>query len=170
MLKIFNSGKALISMIVFSTLCMLFTHIIKKTPTFSYIAYGFKLFMKTTSEKSHIRASPAVAIFLSLLKSGDVEINPGPHVVFKYSTRIFTHNSKTLKFFHVNAQSLVKTRLTLNFIVDDLGENTIYGISETCSIENDHQKLWENHPTQIPNSFKTFSMDRKHQIKIAEAV
>ena len=156
MLKIFNSGKALISLIVFPTLCMLFTQIINRTPTFSYIAYVLKLFMKNTSKKSPIRASPAV-IFLLLLKSGDVEINPGPHVVFKYLTRVFTHNSKKLKFFHVNAQSLVKKRLALNFIVDDLGENTIYGISETWLTKNDDQKLWEIHP----NSFETFRMDRE---------
>ena len=153
MLKIFNSGKALLLLIVFCTFCMLFTHIINKTPTFSYIAFG----LKNTSKKSPIRASPAVVIFLLLLKSGDVKINPGLHVVFKYLTGIFTHNSKNLKFFHVNVQSFVKKRLDLNFIVDDLRENTIYRSSETWSTENDDQKLWEMHP----NSFKTFRSDRE---------
>ena len=57
----------------------------------------------------------------------------------------------------MNVQSFVKKRLDLNFIVDDLRENTIYRSNETWSTENDDQKLWEMHP----NSFKTFRSDRE---------
>ena len=84
--------------------------------------------------------------------SGDVETNPGPHVNFKASTKFFQNNNKYLKRFHVNAQSLIKKKLTLENITKDLGTNTIYGISETWLKETDDLKVWNN----ISNNFKTF--------------
>ena len=56
--------------------------------------------------------------------------------------------------FHVNAQSLIKKRLTLEDITKDLGTNTIYGISETWLKETDDLKLWKNNQ----NNFKTFGV------------
>ena len=88
--------------------------------------------------------------------SGDVETNPGPQVNFKALTNLFRVNNKYLKFFHVNAQSLIKKRLTLEDITKDLGTNTIYAISETWLKETDDLKLWENNS----KNFKTFRADR----------
>ena len=42
-----------------------------------------------------------------LLLSGDVELNPGPPINFKFSTEQFARNKKQLKFFHVNCQSML---------------------------------------------------------------
>ena len=61
-----------------------------------------------------------------------------------------------MKIYHVNAQSLIKKRLTLEDITKDLCTNTIYGISETWLKETDDLKLWKNNP----NNFKTFRVDR----------
>ena len=88
--------------------------------------------------------------------SGDVETNPGPQVNFKALTKLFQNNNKYLKIYHVNAQSLIKKRLTLEDITKDLGTNTIYGVSETWLKEADDLKLWKNNP----NNFKTFRVDR----------
>ena len=88
--------------------------------------------------------------------SGDVETNPGPQVNFKSLTKLFQNNNKYLKIFLVNAQNLIKKRLTLEDITKDLGTNTIYGISETWLKETDDLELWKNNP----NNFKTFRADR----------
>ena len=88
--------------------------------------------------------------------SGDVETNPGPEVNLKALTKLFQNNNKYLKSFHVIAQNLIKKRLTLEDITNDLGTNTIYGISETWLKETDDLKLWKNNP----NNFKTFRADR----------
>ena len=93
---------------------------------------------------------------LRLQLSGDIEVNPGPQIIFKALTNTFHNKSKRLKFFHVNAQSLVRKRLVLEDIVRDLGTNTIFGISETWLKETDDLKLWKINP----NNFKTFRADR----------
>ena len=67
----------------------------------------------------------------NLLKSGDIETNPGPRMVFKFLKQMFSNNDKKLKLFHLNCQSIVKKRETLQQVIDDLGVNTICGISET---------------------------------------
>ena len=45
---------------------------------------------------------------LGLLKCGDIESNPGPLVNFKSLTKIYNENGNRRKFFHINAQSLLK--------------------------------------------------------------
>ena len=65
------------------------------------------------------------------MKSGDVETNPGPPIVYKDLVSIFKGNRKKLKFFHVNCQSLIKKETTMHEILNGLGTNTIYGFSET---------------------------------------
>ena len=58
--------------------------------------------------------------------------------------------------FHVNAQRLIKKRLTLEDITKNSGTNTINGISETWLKGTDDLILWKNNP----NNFKTFRADR----------
>ena len=48
---------------------------------------------------------------LGLLKCGDIESNPGPLVNFKSLTKIFHENGSKIKFFHINAQSLLKKKV-----------------------------------------------------------
>ena len=88
--------------------------------------------------------------------SGDVETNPGPQDNFKALAKLFQNNTKYLKSFLVNAQSLIKKKLTPEDITKDLGTNTIYGISETWLKETDDLKLWKNNPS----NFKRFRADR----------
>ena len=56
--------------------------------------------------------------------------------------KILPKYRNNLKFFHLNAQSLARKRTQLKNLFNDIGENTIFGISETwLSPEND-VKLW----------------------------
>ena len=94
---------------------------------------------------------------LGLLKCGDFESNPGPLVNFKSLTKIFHENGNRMKFFHINAQSLLKKRSTLKGLIQDLGPNNITGVSETWLKNTDDNKLWKI----SPNIFKTFRLDRQ---------
>ena len=47
---------------------------------------------------------------IKLLRSGDIELNPGPEVIYKLLTQIFTKQNRKLKFFNINCQSLNKKR------------------------------------------------------------
>ena len=58
---------------------------------------------------------------------------------------MFIRNKRKLKFIHINCQSLNKKRDTLNELMGDLGENTIYKITETWLGELDEAKLWEKY-------------------------
>ena len=60
--------------------------------------------------------------------SGDIETNPGPPRNFKYLLTLFKKNNRSLKFFHLNAQSSRKKRSTLENMINDLGPNTIFGV------------------------------------------
>ena len=90
-----------------------------------------------------------------LLKSGDINSMPGLQIIYKLLTQFFARNRRNLKFIHINCQSLNKKRDTLKVIMDDRGENTIYGIIETCLDELDEAKLWE-----VNENFKFFRCDR----------
>ena len=47
------------------------------------------------------------------LKSGVIETNPGPQMVFKFITQVFSNNEKKLKLFHLNCQTIVKETLDI---------------------------------------------------------
>ena len=78
---------------------------------------------------------------LGLLECGDIESNPGSLVNFKSLSKIFHENGNRIKFFHINAQSLLKKRSTLKEMIQDLGPNSITGISETWLKNTDDKKL-----------------------------
>ena len=98
---------------------------------------------------------------LILLLAGDVELNPGPTYVYKKTTAVFSRNSKKLKFFHVNCQSIVLKKRQIENLVGDLGNNTVYGFSETWLKEEDSQSFWE----LKKDLFKTFRSDRETMLK-----
>ena len=77
---------------------------------------------------------------LFILRSGDVELNPGPLTIYKYLIQYFTENSTHLKIFHMNCQSLVKKKHVLQHMMSDLGDNTILAFSEKWLKENDDKK------------------------------
>ena len=97
---------------------------------------------------------------IKLLRSDDIELNPGPEDIYKLLTQIFTKQNGKLKFFNINCQSLNNKKESFKDIIQDLGENTIYGITETWLSEEDDEKLWE-----INNRFKFFRYDRKSNEK-----
>ena len=45
---------------------------------------------------------------IKLLRCGDIELNPGPEVIYKLLTQIFTKQNRKLKFFNINCQNLTK--------------------------------------------------------------
>ena len=94
---------------------------------------------------------------LFMLRSGDVELNPGPLTIYKYLIHYFTEKSTHLKLFHMNCQSLLKKKHVLQHMMSDLGDNTIFAFSETWLNEIDDEKAWQLNE----NLFKTFRCDRK---------
>ena len=118
-----------------------------------------KLKQASIGEPSFLRLRTTFNMFFQwkLSLSGDIEINPGPLINFKYLTTLFKKNNRSLKFFHLNAQSLLKKRSTLENLINDLGANTIFGFSESWLKTSDDKKLWQINPTH----FKTFRTDRE---------
>ena len=70
-------------------------------------------------------------LFKILLNAGDVDLNLGPQTIYKILAQIFNREEQKLKYFNFNCQSLLKKRNTLKDVPNDLGENTIHGITET---------------------------------------
>ena len=64
-------------------------------------------------------------------QSGDVEKNPGPIETIETVYGICSKNCSNLKFVHLNFQSIIRKRMQMKKFIDDMGENTIIGISET---------------------------------------
>ena len=90
------------------------------------------------------------------MKSGDVETNPGPPIVYKDLVSIFKENRKKLKLIHVNCQSLIKKKSTMHQNLNDLGTNTIYGLSETWLKADDDETFWNLNI----DYFKSYRCDR----------
>ena len=75
--------------------------------------------------------------------------------------KILPKYRNNLKFFHLNAQSLARKRTQLKNLFNDIGENTIFGISETwLSPEND-ENLWN----VLSETHIIFRNDRKQTKK-----
>ena len=98
---------------------------------------------------------------LSIRMSGDVEPNPGPFCNFKKTVELFTRGSKSLKFFHINCQSIAQKKRQVEMLLQDLGNNAIFGFSETWLKEDDSGELWQ----LSKDFFKTFRSDRKTSLK-----
>ena len=55
--------------------------------------------------------------------------NPGPIETIETVYGICSKNCANLKFVHLNFQSIIRKRMQLKKFLDDMGENTIIGIS-----------------------------------------
>ena len=98
---------------------------------------------------------------LLLTQSGDVEKNPGPIETIETVYGICSKNCANLKFFHFNFQSNIRKRMQLKNFLDDMGENTIIGISETWLKKEDGDNLWNFQP----RTHAMFRYDRQSAVK-----
>ena len=98
---------------------------------------------------------------LLLTQSGDVEKNPGPIETIETVYGICSKNCANLKFVHLNFQSNIRKRMQLKKFLDDMGENTIIGISETWLKKEDSDNLWNLHP----RTHAMFRYDRQSAVK-----
>ena len=80
--------------------------------------------------------------WLIMLQSGDIELNSGPLNIYKEVTQK-SNNECNLKFFHVNCQSIVHKKGQPEVMMQDLGINTVYGISETWLKSDNGATFWE---------------------------
>ena len=71
------------------------------------------------------------SIWLLLLRSGDIETNPGPIKSIKDIFLDCETYSDNLKFLHLNVRSITRKQLQLKSLMNDVGANCIYGLSET---------------------------------------
>ena len=100
-------------------------------------------------------------MFLILLLAGDIELNPGPVCVYKKTTELFKNNYRKLKFLHVNCHSIVSKKKQIDNLIEDLGNNTVYGFCETWLKEEDSEDYWK----LKKDLFETFRSDRRIAIK-----
>ena len=125
-------------------------------PTFQNIFLNFPV--KRLSFKWPVKVIGLyLIIFKRLLCSGDIEMNPGPTVYFEKLSQKFLKAPKNTKFFHINCQSIAQKKEQIKLILNELGDNTICGLSETWLKESTDQKLWELNKEH----FKTFRFDRR---------
>ena len=97
----------------------------------------------------------------NIAKCGDVESNPGPNksLIYKSSFRFVKKNSNRLKFCHINCQSAIQKKAQLTTMLQDLGSNIIFALSETWLKDEDNTKHWELNNEK----FKTFRCDRNRR-------
>ena len=110
------------------------------------------------------RATTLTHLFLFALlltQRGDVEKNPGPIETIETVYGICSKNCANLKFVHLNFQSIIRKRMQLKKFFDDIGENTIIGISETWLKKEDSDNLWNLHP----RTHAVFRYDRQSAVK-----
>ena len=92
-----------------------------------------------------------------MIQCGDVEQNPGP--VLKYTECVKTVGASfknNVKIFSLNCRSIVGQNSTLKQLMDDLGKNTIFGLTETWLKMNDDIRFWEVRS----ENFQCFRKDR----------
>ena len=71
------------------------------------------------------------SIWLLPLRSGDIETNPGPIKSMKDIFLDCETYSDNLKFLQLNVRSIKRKQLQLKSLINDVGANCIYGLSET---------------------------------------
>ena len=98
---------------------------------------------------------------LLLTQSGDVEKKPWSIETIETVYGICSKNCANLKFVHLNFQSIIRKRMQLKKFLDDMGENTTIGISETWLKKEDSDNLWNLHP----RTHAMFRYDRQSAVK-----
>ena len=123
------------------------------TPQLKLKTYGLKLSQSLNVIKNVFNTFASQILLLA----GDIELNPGPVCVYKKTTELFRSNHNKLKFFHVNCHSVDSKKKQVENIIEDLGNNTVYGFCETWLKEGDSEDYWQ----LKKDLFKTFRSDRK---------
>ena len=98
-----------------------------------------------------------VVIWYLLLKSGNIEINPGPVLPYALMMKKIKLFDSRIKILHQNARSLAGQHLLLKELIQDIGYNCIYAFSETW--------LSQNHPEFWHVDKQNFDCFRKHRIQ-----
>ena len=78
-----------------------------------------------------------------LLLSGELELILGPSFNFQFLIEQFAENKKQLKIFYVNCQSMLHKNTQVESFSSDLGENCIYGLTETWLKHCDDEVVWQ---------------------------
>ena len=102
-----------------------------------------------------------VVIWYLLLKSGDIEINPGPILPYALMMKELELFDSRIKILHQNARSLAGQHLLLKELIQDIGHNCIYAFSETWLSQNHPQEFWQ----VDKQNFDCFRKDRIQQQK-----
>ena len=83
-----------------------------------------------------------VVIWYLLLKSGDIETNPGPVLPLALMMKKLKLSDSRIKILHQNARSLAGQHLLLKKLIQDIGYNCIYAFSETWLSQNHPEQFW----------------------------
>ena len=83
-----------------------------------------------------------VVIWYLLLKSVDIEINPGPVLPYALMMKKLKLIDSRIKILHQNARSLAGQHLLLKEPIQDIGYNCIYAFSETWLSQNHPEEFW----------------------------
>ena len=92
---------------------------------------------------------------LLLLRSGDVEINPGPLISYDCLLNLYSKSKENLKMITINGQSIVKKHDEISNLLNTLGNTTILGITETWLTSENDAKVWN-----LNREFDCFRQDR----------
>ena len=83
-----------------------------------------------------------VVIWYLLLKSGNIEINPGPVLPYALMIKKFKLFDSRIKTLHQNARNSAGQHLLLKELIQDIGYNCIYAFSEAWLSQNHPREFW----------------------------
>ena len=92
---------------------------------------------------------------LLLLRSGDVEINPGPMISYDCLLNLYSKSKENLKMITINGQSIVKKHDEISNMLNTLGNTTILGLTEIWLTSENDAKVWN-----LNREFDCFRQDR----------
>ena len=112
-------------------------------------------FFTKTSKMKNIALQLKLCLKFRLLRSGDIELNPGP-LNFENAIKDLRLYQDNLKFLTLNCTSLHKKREGLKTLLKQMDNNTILGLTETWLDANDSDSIW-----YVDNEkYKIFRSDR----------
>ena len=98
-------------------------------------------FLTKTSKIKNIALQLKLYLKFRLLRSGDIELNPGP-LNFENAIKELRLYQVNLKFLTLNCTSLHKKRERLKTLLKQMDNNTILGLTETWPDANDSDSKW----------------------------
>ena len=112
-------------------------------------------FFTKTSKMKNIDLQLKLFLKFRLLRSGDIELNPGP-LNFENAIKDLRLYQDNLKFLTLNCASIHKKREGLKTLLKQMDNNTILGLTETWLDANDSDSIWN-----VDNEkYKIFRSDR----------